>query len=571
MLAALFLMSGCAAGDTVIHSNVSYDQSAALATAYPQQEQHGDITLSDMVYARPDIDGMQAAMDDLESGIAAGRPADEMIASYETLQGLYEHADCMCSLAYLLYAFNVTDGYYRDEYAYLQSALNELDVDMQSVSAELFESSSEAEQLAKESFGEGYVDAVLQSESEDDSSIQDLLAQEEQLTLEYDNLSATFSILDNGKRWTYEDIDGDDSLDYDEFYRLYDAYCAALNEKAGAIFLEQLAIRTQIANKLGYDNYAEYCYDSYGRGYSPEDAKALHAAVKRYIAPLFVKASEDEDSYDLDVATFDEDAFLSALEPAANAFSPRLAEPVSYMLQNKLYDFSDSAVKMDSNFTTYLSDYSAPFIFSRWTGSADNIATALHELGHFTGYYYNAATSNSDGDSLDLSEVDSQALVLLMFDDYDSFYGDLANNARTSALLDAMYSLLSGCMEDEFQQAVYANPNMTLEEMNALYLKLAKEYMLEDVYEYQGTEWVLISHTFQTPLYYISYAVSMVPALELFDLAQSDPAAAKAAYFDILMREQYADLDETLTKNGLDPVFSDTTIKRISLILKQYI
>ena len=42
--------------------------------------------------------------------------------------------------------------------------------------------------------------------------------------------------------------------------------------------------------------------------------------------------------------------------------------------------------------------------------------------------------------------------------------------------MDAMYSLLSGCMEDEFQQEIYENPNMSLDEMNALYRKLAEEY-----------------------------------------------------------------------------------------------
>jgi oligoendopeptidase F len=55
---------------------------------------------------------------------------------------------------------------------------------------------------------------------------------------------------------------------------------------------------------------------------------------------------------------------------------------------------------------------------------------------------------------------------------------------------------------------------MTLSEMNASYHELAVEYGLDEEYGYTGTEWVLISHTFQTPLYYISYAVSMVPALE---------------------------------------------------------
>lgn len=569
-LAALTLLSACFGSNSVIHSSVSWpEETVSYQEPAAPDAEHESVTLSDMTYQRPDIDGMRNAMDDLKSGIADGKPAEDMIAAYESLQQQYDHADSMLSLAYLLYAFDVTDAYYRDEYAYLQSALSELDGDMQSVSASLFESSAEAEQLAVESFGEGYVDAII-GDGGYDASVQSLLDREEQLTLEYDNLTATFSILDNGKRWMYADILNDLSLSYDEYYRLYNAYCAALNEQAGDIFLEQLPIRTQIASRLGYANYSEYCYDNYGRDYTPADVKTLHAAVKRYIAPLFIKASEKYDTSDLDTADFTQDAFFSALSSAANTFSPLLSGPVSYMMQNRLYDFTDSAVKMDSSFTTYISDYRAPFIFLKWTGAAEDIGTVLHELGHFTSYYHNASAGYAASDSLDLAEVDAQALVLLFIDDYGSFYGKYADEAQISVLVDAMYSLLSGCMEDEFQQEIYNNPDITLDEINALYLKLSKEYGLDEVYGYLGTEWVLISHTFQAPLYYISYAASMVPALELFDLAQSNPGAAKATYFNILMREQYASLGDVLSKNGLDPVFSDQTIARIAKILKQY-
>ena len=239
------------------------------------------------------------------------------------------------------------------------------------------------------------------------------------------------------------------------------------------------------------------------------------------------------------------------------------------MLRNDLYDFSVDSNKMDTSFTTYISDYDAPFIFSEWKGNSEDILTTLHELGHFTNYYHNAEAGYSASDSLDLAEIDSQALVLLMIDYYDSFFGKLADEAEADVLIDAMYSLISGCMEDEFQQTIYKNPDMTLDEINALYKDLAVEYGLDEVYGYEGTEWVLISHTFQTPLYYISYAVSMVPALELFELSQSDEAAAKSTYFSILMRAPYASFKEVLEQNGLSSVFLDSTIQRIAAIVDQ--
>lgn len=570
-LAALFFLSACGLGSDSITSSASGSGEAATYNAPVLPDiTHEDVTLSDMTYVRPDVEGMYAAMEDLQNGIKRGKAAEDMIAAYQTLQEQYSHADSMLSLIYLLYAFDVTNTVNRDEYAYLQSALSELDAQMQGVSAQLFASSEKAQQLARESFGEGYVDAIMDDNLYDDATVQELLDQEEQLILQYDNLSATFTLLDNGTYWSFADIVTDVSLSNEEYYRLYDAYCAAFQQEAGPIFQKQVGIRTQIAALLGYADYATYCYDTYGRDYSPSDARTLHAAVKKYIAPVFIQASEQNDTSDLGAADFGEDAFFSALSSSSIAFSPLLAEPVTYMLQNRLYDVNDSSVKMDSSFTTYISDYRAPYIFSSWSGSADDVATILHELGHFTNYYHNAVVGYSAGDSLDLAEVDAQALVLLLFEDYESFYGDLADQARTSALIDAMYSLLSGCMEDEFQQDVYENPNMTLEQMNERYARLAEEYGLQQVYGYQGTEWALISHTFQTPLYYISYAASMVPALELFEIAQTDPEGAKNAYFRIIMRESYEPLGDVLTQNGLAPIFSEKTIARIATILRDY-
>lgn len=61
---------------------------------------HENVTLSDMKYACPDIDGMRAAMDDLQTGIDKSKDAEGLIADYQTIQEQYSHADSMLSLAY---------------------------------------------------------------------------------------------------------------------------------------------------------------------------------------------------------------------------------------------------------------------------------------------------------------------------------------------------------------------------------------------------------------------------------------------------------------------------------------
>jgi oligoendopeptidase F len=241
-----------------------------------------------------------------------------------------------------------------------------------------------------------------------------------------------------------------------------------------------------------------------------------------------------------------------------------VSEAAGYMLRNHLYDFSTGVNKMSGSFTTYINTYRAPFMFSRWTGSYTDLTTILHELGHFTNYYHNPSAGWSAGDSLDLAEIDSQGLELLMTPYFDQYYGTVAQQAVSSLLSDCLYALISGCMEDEFQQLIYQTPTMTLDELNSLYERLEQEYGLASKFGPTGLEWVLIPHTFQTPMYYISYAVSMAAALELYEMAlNGNQSQAREIYLAILNRPSFAAFREELQENGLSDVFDESTIQRL--------
>ena len=295
---------------------------------------------------------------------------------------------------------------------------------------------------------------------------------------------------------------------------------------------------------------------------------ALRAWKDAFAAWFTGETLEAPDDAALSEMTFPLQSYLATLQSVAADFSPNLYASLNYMLESELYDFSVNPKKMSGSFTTYISAYDAPFIFSQWGNDAESVHTVIHELGHFTNYYRNPSVGWSAGDSLDLAEVDSQGLELLTTGYYDRFFGDLAPAAERELLIDAMYALLSGCMEDEFQQKAYANPDMTLSELNALYRALSREYGFDELYGYTGKEWVEISHTFQSPMYYISYAVSMVPSLELWRLSQTDMPAAKTAYFRIVDRAPYATFRTVLAENDLPDVFDERTLSDIAALLR---
>lgn len=546
---------------------------APLAQAQTEQK-HGNTRFSDMAYVRPDLDALEkelkTLLDDVESGKG---DADALMTRYQTLLDDYNDASGQSNLAYLLYTIDITDDHYKDEYDEISLKLTELDLAMTDVSVALLER-EDTSGKAQDAWGQDFIDNVHKGALLNSVEVQELFEEEQDLTFRYDELSNAFRLADNGREWAFSDLAPAyyaGEITYSEYFRLYDAYCKEFNQQAGKIYQDLLKIRAEIAKRLGFSNYAAYAYASYDRDYTLEDAQTLHAAIKQYLVPIYVNAATTHDEiYELSDLSFGLDSFMEKLKTATADFSPMVAESLNYMLDYGLYDFDVSAQKLaSSSFTTYLASYRSPFIFTQWEGSARDIRTVTHEFGHFTNYYLSPCFGWSVGDSLDLAEVDSQGLELLMQHYYESFYKKNADAARVDALIDAMYAVISGCMEDEFQQKVYENPNMTLDEMNALYLTLAHEYGIGALYGYTGVEWTLIPHSFQSPMYYISYATSMVMALELWSKAETDRDAAVASYLEILTRPAYAKFRTIAEESGLADPMSADAIRSITAALKK--
>lgn len=526
---------------------------------YPREER----AFSDMPYVKPDTDAMFAAVEALEALRAAGETdSGTLLARYREILALYSAASTQLSLAYVYYAFDVTEPYYQDEYNALELRLTEFDLALTDLTIALYEDARTAEAMAA-AFPEEFREMVYAGELLNSEEIQEDLEKELELVSAYDTLLTTFVLEDGGRTYTMEEIGSLAETDYDEYNRLYDAYFAALNAEAGALYLDLLAVRRRIAETLDFSDYAAYQYACYDRDYSTDEVRALHAAVKEHIAPLYVDLTLQmylEGTLDVKRSVpMQLGNFLIQLQEALSDFSPEVLEALNFMLRNDLYTTSVSDKKMESSFTTYFDDLRAPYLFTQWEDDGYSASTIIHELGHYANYYMKPNSGWSVGSSLDLAEVDSQGLEMLLMPYYETFYGSYAETLRRNNLLDGLYALLSGCMEDEFQQEVYRNPDMSLAEMNALYARLAEEYGFTEIYVYTGLEWVMIPHTFQSPMYYISYAASVIPALELFALSETDPAAASAAYHAILKRPAYARLRETVQQNGLhDPIAPET-------------
>ena len=309
-------------------------------------------------------------------------------------------------------------------------------------------------------------------------------------------------------------------------------------EKIGALYRELVDLHNEEAQIVGYKDYADYAYEaSYGRDFTPDDAAALCEAVKPYARQYFGSLYYNEATY----ADFSADTDLAERELVGlvTQYMPRVsddaAKAAAYMEKHGLY-FMDSADRVsDLGFTTTLDQYNAPFIYLALYGDQNDIQSMFHEFGHYYDAYVNPVPDLllSVG-SLDIFEIHSTGMEALSTGWYEDIFGEDADLARIRFLDSALYTVFSGCLFDEFQRVVYADPTLTPEQISQTFVTIARSYGLRSFGKEFSHYWMQVNHNFESPFYYISYAVSMLASLQIYEMAENDWAAAADFYNDLV-------------------------------------
>ena len=367
----------------------------------------------------------------------------------------------------------------------------------------------------------------------------DLISRMSDLEDEYWIAAAeNYSVNYHGREWDEDALMNDTRLNDDEWYDIYDAISEKKNAALGEIFLRMLDLRRQESERAGYDNYADYAYENlYIRDYTPEDMREFHQAVKDYIAP--VKSALDEIAWELSDADafmkdFSGETALNLVEPYIAALSDELLESFQYMRRHKLYDIEASATKNNMGYTIDLPSYGAAFFYDSPVGGAQDLTTVVHEFGHYNDAYWTLPDWDGATKSIDIAEVHSQALELLFTEFYPDIFKNDSEAVRLNILNYILGSVVDGALYDEFQQWAYARPGVSLKELNQEYRRLCAEYGLIDPDDPHDElyDWTDISHTFTSPFYYISYAVSAAGAFSFWLEAQDNYDNAADRYLE---------------------------------------
>ncbi len=329
-------------------------------------------------------------------------------------------------------------------------------------------------------------------------------------------------------------------------------------DRIGEIFVSLIAVRSEMAAAAGYDSYADYAYAAdYARDYTPAEARALWTLAKEQYAPLLREYADDVDEAagrltDEALLDLSEDGILTALQRGAAMLSPELSASCAYLIDNGLYDIAASDRKADIGFTTWLASYEAPFLFNAPYGDYYDLTSAIHEFGHYNAYYYNGSDVLFGVCDYDLSELQSQGMEVMFLPLYDALFGEeAAALLRAQTVYNLMTGVVQGAMYDEFQQTVYRLDEPTPARVNEAFLDIYESYGYEP-YDGAEYEWMSVIHNFEQPMYYISYAVSALPALELYAMQQKSPADALDTYLRAAaMADEWYYLSDALEYTGL--------------------
>ncbi len=347
-------------------------------------------------------------------------------------------------------------------------------------------------------------------------------------------------------------------------------------DRSAEIYAKIVTNNNRIAKLAGYDNYYDYATkEIYMRDYGREELEALCEDIANNYVPIFDELYDDFYIAFNNAGLMHSGSLLSYLydpfdsmstnylEGYIDSLSGSMKEGMTHAFTNRNMIFSNALNSHPTAFQTYLDAFGHPFCL--FGSEGQSTSTIVHELGHYYASLYNA-----DLISYDLAEVQSQGNEMLLLDYIE---GSLSSKVYDLLLKYTMYAnvntLISCVIIDEFEREVYALESVegfTSEDFDAIMDKVCEKYggkdfianNLGDMYGY----WRQVATN--NPVYYISYAVSLTSALNIYAELKNDRETGREIY-RILIEETDSSMTflSALEKAGLPSPFSHESTENI--------
>ncbi|HQN74443.1 MAG TPA: M3 family oligoendopeptidase [Bacillota bacterium] len=551
----------------------------------------------DFVYERPDIENYIKRFKELLALIGESETAETEIKAIKNLFDLNDEMDTLITLVSIRNSLNTQDEFYEKEQDFFNENVPALQEYEHIFSSKILKSKNRL--VLEQEFGSLLFKQAELRQKTFSPEIIPLLQTENKLDTEYSKLIASAKIEFDGDVYNLSNMTPFlQNLDRDIRHRAQlkvSEFFQSNEDTLDRIYDDMVKVRTEIAKKLGYENYVQLGYDRLGRtDYNHEDVANYRKQIYRDVVPLVTELKKraakrigikDPKSYDLTLS------FLSGnptpkgdrkwqVEIAKNMYeemSTETAEFFHFMLDQDLLDLDSLPGKAGGGYCTYIPKYRAPFIFANFNGTSHDVDVLTHEAGHaFQVYSSRDNYPQYRWPTFEAAEIHSMSMEFLAWPWIDGFFKEDADKYKFFHLDSSISFLPYGVAVDEFQHEIYSRPDMTKEERKAAWRKIEKKYLPfkdydDDHFLEKGTYWYRQGHIFGSPFYYIDYTLAQVLAFQYWVKSRENHQEAFKSYLSLCRLGGSKSFVNLIKAVNLDNPFVDGTVRKVIEPIKAYL
>jgi len=555
-------------------------------------------TFDEFPYDRPDMADLSQRF---EQHLSRFESAQDVAAQQQALTDIVnvrEDFGSMYNLCYIRHTSNTADPFYESENQYF----DEQSPSFEALNNRFFHAllNSPFREALSKIFGNHLFTLAEVSLQTFKPSILEDLKQENALSTEYTKIKARAQIEFEGKSYNLSsllpiELSNDRATRKKATTTKWNFY-AENAEAVETIFDQMVQLRHSMAQKLGFPNFTAVGYARMRRSdYNPEMVANFRRQVREHIVPIASSLYERQRKrlgieqlkfYDEDYkfATGNPKPIGTPEQIVANAakmyreLSPDTDAFFTRMQEARLMDLVNRDGKATGGYCTYISKFDAPYIFSNFNGTSGDIDVLTHEAGHafqvwssrhfpFEEYHWPTA---------DAAEIHSMSMEFFTWPWMHLFFGDQTEKYQFMHLSGALQFLPYGVAVDEFQHIVYENPQLSPAERDAVWLALEKKYLPHrdsDGIEHleKGRFWHKQSHIFNSPFYYIDYALAQICAFQFWVKDRKDHQSAWADYLRLCRAGGSQSFLNLVKLANLKSPFEDGCVKSVVGEIRDYL
>ncbi len=556
------------------------------------------LVFKDYPYHRPDLEQFRRDFNELLArfrNAASLEAQDQAMTDVNALRNTFQ---TMNTLVHIRHSIDTTDSFYDQE----NDFFDEAGPIYESLITEYYQAlvhSSHRPALEQKWGPQVFRLAELQLKTFSPTVIADL-QQENKLTSKYTKLRASAKIMFEGEERNLSQMSPFlQSPDRDVRKRAQEAFTGFFRDHEAEfdqIYDELVKTRDGIARKLGFPNFVALGYARLGR--TDYDA-AMVADYRRQVLEAIVPIASDlrrRQAKRLDLPSLkyydealefrsgnatpkgDPDWIVANGNRMYHELSPETGQFFDFMRERGLMDLVTKKGKAGGGYCTYINDHQAPFIFSNFNGTSDDVDVLTHEAGHAFQVYSSRGFRLPEyiWPTLEACEIHSMSMEFFAWPWMGLFFQNDTEKYQFAHLSGAMLFIPYGVTVDEFQHWVYQNPAATPTERKQIWRIIEQKYLPHRDYETndllnRGGFWFRQGHIFSNPFYYIDYTLAQVCAFQFWLKSNADRTAAWQDYLRLCQAGGSKPFLELVALAELENPFNPGCVQRVAEPIAQWL